>query len=212
MNAKPFLGISALCLVLCSGIDLQSQSKGTASTGASRSRNIPRPVLTGPAAEMDRKIDVVEANAARNPPRRMSTDLTEAEINAYIKSPAVKLPSGVRNPQLTGLDSKVTGTAQVDFDQIKEGRSSSNPLLGLFSGTHDVKVQVHGIGTNGQANIDVDSVEIDGVGVPRMALEFFIDHYLKPKYPGIGMHSTFKMPDRIDTAVVGRHVLTLVQK
>ena len=142
----------------------------------------------------------------------MSTDLTEAEINAYINSPAVKLPAGVHNPHLTGIDSNVTGTANVDFDQIKAGRSSSNPLLGLFSGTHDVKVRVRGIGTSGQANVDVESVEIDGVSVPRMALEFFIDRYLRPKYPGIGMHSTFRMPDRIDTAVVGSHTLTLVQK
>jgi hypothetical protein len=212
MINEKLVGISALGLVLCFAAVLQSQSKGTAPKDASSSRNATRPALTGPAAEMDRKLDAIEANAAQNPPRRMSTDLTEAEINAYIKSPAVKLPAGVHDPKLTGLDSKVTGTAQVDFDQIKEGRGSSNPLLSLFSGTHDVKVQVHGIGTNGQANIDVDSVEIDGVGVPRIALEFFIDRYLKPKYPGIGMHSTFKMPDRIDTAVVRKHVLTVVQK
>jgi hypothetical protein len=201
-----------IVVVVCPAAAPSYQSKSTEKSSASSNAGNKGPALSGPAASMDRKLDGMEANAAKNPPRRMSTELTEAEINAYVNSPAIELPAGVSNPHLTGSDGKVTGTAKVDFDQLKAGRSSSNPLLGLFSGTHDVQVQVHGIGTNGKANVDVDSVEIDGVGVPRMALSFFIDHYLKPKYPGIGMHSTFHMPARVDTAVVGNHVLTLVQK
>ena len=218
LSKSNLVAVAAAVLMLalfCSGAapaQSKADDKSAAPSSADKKTRSAGPALSGPAASMDRKVDALEANAARNPPRRMSTDLTEAEINAYINSPAVKLPAGVHSPHLTGIDSNVTGTANVDFDQIKAGRSSSNPLLGLFSGTHDVKVKVRGIGTNGQVNVDVESVEIDGVSVPRMALEFFIDRYLKPKYPEIGMHSTFRMPDRIDTAVVGSHVLTLVQK
>jgi hypothetical protein len=168
--------------------------------------------LTGPAATMQRKLDYIEANGRRPQPNHNGTDMTEQEINSYINSGAVKLPAGVSNVHMVGTDGAVTGTAHVDFDKIKEGRSSSNPLLSVFSGVHEVEVRAHGMGTNGRANVDVDSVSIDGVGVPRLALSFFIDHYLKPKYPGVGMHSTFQMPDRIDTAIVGDHVLTVLQK
>jgi hypothetical protein len=82
----------------------------------------------------------------------------------------------------------------------------------MFSGTHDVKVTANASGTGGSGTVHVQDVEIDGITVPRIALEFFLDRYLKPKYPTIGLDSTFALPARIDNAVVGKHVLTLRQE
>jgi hypothetical protein len=45
-----------------------------------------------------------------------------------------------------------------------------------------------------------------------MALEYFVSKYVTPKYPNVGMDSTFKLPYRIDTAVVGQGTLTVTQK
>ena len=39
-----------------------------------------------------------------------------------------------------------------------------------------------------------------------------IEKYLHPKYPNIGLDSRFGLPDRIDTARVGTHKLTVTQK
>ena len=168
--------------------------------------------LSGPAASAQKKLDALQQNADSADPRPLVTTLSEAEINAYLNSSAVKLPVGVHSAHLVGSEGTLNGAARVNFDEIRAGRGSANPLLALFSGTHDVNVQAHGSGAGGRGNVDVDSVEIDGTAVPRFALEYFVDHYLKPKYPGIGMHSTFALPDRIDSATIGRHQLTLVQK
>ena len=100
----------------------------------------------------------------------------------------------------------------LDFDEIKEGRSSMNPLLAMFGGTHNVKVVSDAEGRRGRGTVHVITVEIDGVEVPRMALQFFVDRYLKPKYPNVGLDSTFDLPDRVESAVVGNHVLTVAQK
>ena len=159
-----------------------------------------------------KKLDALQQNADSADPRPLVTTLSEVEINAYLNSSAVKLPVGVHSARLVGSEGTLNGAARVNFDEIRTGRGSANPLLTLFSGTHDVNVQAHGSGAGGRGNVDVDSVEIDGTAVPRFALEYFVDHYLKPKYPGIGMHSTFALPDRIDSATIGRHQLTLVQK
>jgi len=43
-------------------------------------------------------------------------------------------------------------------------------------------------------------------------LQFFADRYVKPKHPELGIDSRIQMPDRIDSAVVGRQRVTLVQK
>jgi len=60
--------------------------------------------------------------------------------------------------------------------------------------------------------VRVSSITLDGVDVPRIALEFFLSRYITPKYPSVGMDSEFRLPDRIETATIGYHKLIVVQK
>ena len=60
--------------------------------------------------------------------------------------------------------------------------------------------------------VSVDSVSLDGIEIPRFVLQLFVEKYLQPKYPNIGLDSRFALPDRIDTAIVGLHKLTITQK
>jgi hypothetical protein len=138
--------------------------------------------------------------------------MSEDEVIAYVNSGAVELPKGIHRVRLEGLQGVVTANARVNFDEITQGSRSMNPLLMLFSGVHDVQIATHAYGERGQGYVHVDWVAIDNVEVPQVALQFFIDHYLKPKHPEIGIDTRFQMPDRIDRAVVGEHQLTLVQK
>ena len=161
---------------------------------------------------MQRKIEHIESNAQADPPDSRPTVMTEDEVNAYLNSGAVQLPRGVQHVRLEGLPGVVTANTRVDFDQITQGSRSINPLLMLFSGVHDVQVAAHAHGERGQGYVHVDRVAIDNVEVPQVALQFFVDHYIKPKHPEIGIDTRFQMPDRIDTAVVGQQQLTIVQK
>ncbi|MGI9104505.1 MAG: hypothetical protein ACR2IF_18840 [Terriglobales bacterium] len=164
------------------------------------------------AGSAETKIRHVEENAKRNPPDRTPTVFTEREINAYVQSGRVQLPTGVRAVRFTGTPAVIDTVARIDFDAITASRRSSNPLLPLFSGVHDVHAVAHATGKGGQANVHIDSAEMDGVSIPRIALDYFIEHYVTPKYPNVGMDSTFQLPDKIDSAVVGAHQLTVVQK
>lgn len=159
-----------------------------------------------------RKLEHIRQNGMRPHPDPAPTVLSENEINAFIASGGVRLPKGVRSAYFQGRPGIITGTSRVDFDELTEGRRSSNPLLGLFTGVHDVVVVAHAQGVEGQAMVQVDSVAIDNVEVPRLALEFFIARFLRPKYPAAGMETRFAMPSRINRAVVGEHALTVVQK
>jgi hypothetical protein len=87
-----------------------------------------------------------------------------------------------------------------------------NPLLSLFTGVHDVHAVARAEGSGGRGRVEIQSVELDGTTVPRMALEFFVSRYITPKHPNVGMHSTFELPSRIDTAAVGQGTLTVTQK
>ena len=163
-------------------------------------------------ASAERKIDHVEANGRSPRPSQTPTVFTEAEVNAYLASDNVRLPAGVESVKLEGEDGVITGNAHVDFDRIREGAHSSNPLLSVFSGVHDVVVVAHAHGAQGRGHVHVDSVSIDDIEVPQFVLQLFVDKFLTPKYPDLGIDSQFAMADRIDTATVGTHELTIIQK
>jgi hypothetical protein len=164
------------------------------------------------AESADRKFHKIQTNALKAHPDQTPAVFTERELNAYMAGGYVKLPEGVSRVRFSGSKGTITTSASVDFDKVTQGKTSSNPLMAIFSGIHDVEVVSHGQGSGGQAIVHIDSVALDGVTVPRLALQFFVDRYIKPKHPDLGLDSRFELPDRIDTASVGDHVLILTQK
>jgi hypothetical protein len=164
------------------------------------------------AAALARKLDHIEANGKSRHPDESPTVLTEQEVNAYLASDQIQLPPGVQSVKLQAEPGIINGTARVDFDRVREGAHSTNPLLSIFSGVHEVLVATHAHGAGGQGYVHVDSVSLDGVEVPNFVLELFVEKYLQPKYPQIGIDSRFTLPDRIDTATVRQHQITLTQK
>lgn len=179
-------------------------------TGSSAA--VASPQQTALADSMDKKLARIQENGAKANPDQAPTVLTEDEVNAWFAAGRAKLPAGVKRVQFHGSNGVVTSNSRVDFDQLTASRRSSNPLLGLFTGVHDVQVVAHARAEGGTGIVDVDSAAIDGTEVPRMVLQLFVDKYLAPRYPGLGMNSRFKMPSRVDTATVGDRQVTITQK
>ena len=161
---------------------------------------------------LDRKLSYIQQNGALAHPNSAPTQLTEYEVNAYLASGRVRLPAGVQSLRLRGEPGVITANCRVDFDEFKAGQRSSNPLLSVFSGVHDVVVVAHAHGAGHEGFVHVDSVSLDGVEIPHFALELFVEKYIQPRYPGIGIDSRFALPDKIDTATVGQHQLAVTQK
>ena len=162
---------------------------------------------------MDRKVEILEANAQRPPSQPQNTDLTQPELNAYIAEGGLDLPKGIESAKFELNPAVIHTTATVNFDTISEGHTGNNPIFSaLFTGVHDVEAQAQASGAHGQGTIAVDWVKLDGVQIPRSALEYLLQHYVKPKYPDAGMTTTFALPLRIDMAVVTSGKVTLTQK
>ncbi len=164
------------------------------------------------AVSFDQKLSHIERNGAVAQPDPTPTILYENEINTYFAQGRVQLPKGVQKVRFEGSPNVITAYARIDFDQMTEGQRSANPLLALFSGVHDVVTIADAHGAGGTGIIHVQSVTLDGLAIPRMALQFFVDHYVKPKHPEVGLDTRFRMPYRIDSAQVGEHKLTVIQK
>lgn len=161
---------------------------------------------------MSQKLDRIARNGQKAQPDPSPTSISADEANAWMNEGGVKLPTGVDQVRFRSDPGVITTNARVDFDKITASRSSYNPLLSLFSGVHDMEVVAQASGANGEASIHVQTLTLDGVQVPRMAMELFVNRYLKPKYPNVGLDSRFRMPARVDSATVGRNELSVGQK
>ncbi len=162
---------------------------------------------------MEKKVDILDANAQKPPQTPQNTDITQDELNAYLAEGGVDMPKGIESAKIDMKPAVVHATATVNFDTLAEGHGGGNPIFSaLFSGTHDVEAQAQASGAQGQGTVIVDWVKLDGVQVPRAALEYLVQHYVKPKYPNAGMTTKFPLPDRVDMAVVSQGKVTLTQK
>jgi hypothetical protein len=158
------------------------------------------------------KLAYLKVNAGKPHPDPKPVELTEPEVNAYFAEGGVKLPKGVSQVRLASRPGVIDGHAHVDFEPILQGHNPNNPLYSLFAGQHDIRVVAQAAGVNGVATLQVQTVEMDGNEVPRWALEFFVQRYVTPRYPNVGMTSTFKMPLRVDSATVEAGKVRLAQK
>jgi hypothetical protein len=168
---------------------------------------------TEAADSFQKKVDFIAANASSANPQQKPTVFSQEEINAYFAERRLKMPDGVKTVTFDLVRNQVTASTRVDFDQIRNGRTSMNPLLSIFGGIHDCQVVAHTEPSSpGMVHVRVESVVIDGVEVPRMALELFIKHYVNPKYPNVSLDGDYRLPAHIDSAVIAQQTGTVTQK
>ena len=200
-----------LILTLCSPLLLSQQSSSAQSPASTKAT--PSNKHFSPAAQsFQNKLDFLEKNAQARPIQQKSTQINADEVNAWFREGGYKLPQGVEKVVFHSTPDTIQADATVDFDAVKEGRRNLNPLLSMFSGVHDVQVTATASADAGQGKVNIQTVSIDGVEVPRLALEMFVNKYVKPKYPDVGLDNQFKMPHRIDSATVGNDNALLTQR
>ena len=158
------------------------------------------------------KLDFIERNATSKPLQRRATQINADEVNAWFREGGYKLPQGVEKVIFHSQPDTIIADTTVDFDAVKQGKRNLNPLLSMFSGVHEVQVTASASAQNRQGHVTIQSVSIDDVGVPHLALELFVSKYITPKYPNVGLDNQFEMPDRIDSATVGNDNALLTQK
>ncbi len=164
-------------------------------------------------ASAERKFAWLGENGHAPNPSPRPTVLTAEEWNAYLNQGGVKLPEGLTNIRISSQPTFANGSADVDFDRLTANRTRGNPLLALFTGTHHVTITAQASAANGVGSVHVESVMFDGVTIPRLALEYFADRYLRPKYGNaVGLDSTFHLPSRVDTAILGSDQVTITQR
>lgn len=165
------------------------------------------------ADSFEKKLHFIQQNAKAEPPSSKPTAFQQREINAYFSEGRLKLPEGVEKVRFELHDGEVAATTRVDFERLRKSRPNMNPLLAIFDGVHDCDVLASTESAGpGRVHVRVESVAIDGMTVPKMALQLFIKHYVNPKYPNVSLDSEYRLPARIDSAEIAEGVGTIIQK
>jgi len=201
-------------LLVASVIFIMQEGPASVQQPASSRQSTSQPSSSGHrlADSLQTKLDHIQANGEQAHPDQAPTVMTEEEVNDYIAAGRIVLPQGVKKLKMEGRGGVVTAFLNVDFDEIRAGQNSFNPMLSIFSGQHDVRVEADASGSDREGRVHVREVTIDGISVPRMALEYFVSKYITPKYPNVGIDSQFQLPNKIDIATVGYHKVTVTQK
>jgi hypothetical protein len=159
---------------------------------------------------------VQQGTAAHSPRAARTTQVTDAEVNAYLKySAGSSVPVGIVDPTLSALgNGRVGGRAIVDLDAVrKQKKRGWGDPLGYLTG----RLPVTATGTltteNGTGKFQLESAEISGVTIPKGLLQELLSYYSKTAEnpAGINMDDPFALPSGIREIKVGQGTATIVQ-
>ena len=164
------------------------------------------------------KLALIEKNstATRKGGAALSTQVSDVEVNAYLKYLAgSQVPVGIVDPLLHGVgNGRITGRATVDLDAVRtqQKRGWTDPLAYLTG-----RLPVTATGTlttsKGVGRFQLESAEISGVTIPKSLLQELLSYYSRtPETPsGINMDEPFELPAAIKEIRVGQGTAVIVQ-
>ena len=80
----------------------------------------------------------------------------------------------------------------------------------MLRGTHTLGVEGTFSSSGGIGQFQLQAVTLDEVTLPRAAVDFLIEQYLKPSYPEAAIDRPFRLPFSIDTLSVEEGSVVLV--
>lgn len=153
-------------------------------------------------------------SVAKAAPR--STQLTDAELNAYLRFHAAdQIPAGIVEPTLHALgEGRVSGSAIVDLDAVRKQKTRGwmDPM-GYLTGRVPLTATGRLMTKDGTGRFELESAEISGVPIPKTLLQELLTYYSRSEEQpaGINMDAPFELPARIREIRVARGTATIVQ-
>ncbi len=144
-----------------------------------------------------------------------TTDLavSEGELNYYLSQVlAEKLPQGVTAPWIKLAKDEILAGATLDLSLLPD-TSSDLALLQMLSGQLPVEIQSGLQTAEGKGKLELKSVSLSGIPLPRSFLQQILSSYTKsPERPdGVRLEDTFLLPYGIRRVIISTGLATVVQ-
>ena len=130
---------------------------------------------------------------------------SEEELNSYLHyEMESEFPPGVSKPRLKFQPGRTQGWAEIDFDKLKNAsKNQPNSIMDYFlRGVHTLGVEGTLSGSGGTGQFHLETVSVDGFTMPRVVVDYLIEHYLKTRYPEVAIDRPFALPFPIDKLTV----------
>jgi hypothetical protein len=167
------------------------------------------------AQQFQQKLEAIQANADREPVKPLRVTLLETELNAFLLDGGASLPPGVLKPHVSLLGpGQVSGSAIVDLDAVrKNNQPGTFSPLAYLSGKLPVSVTGLLKSSNGQAQFELQSAEVNGISVPKVLIAELVSYYARSAAlpSGVSLDSPFPLPDRIKQIDVQRGQVIIIQ-
>jgi hypothetical protein len=134
--------------------------------------------------------------------------ITETEANSYLKYYGQSfLPPAVRDPEVHITSDRVSGAAEVDFDQLNQQATKADDwatraMTSIFSGRQRVNATGKLETGNGQGKVTIESASIGNTAIPQVLLDWLVRNYVQQRYK-IDLSKPFTLPDHITRIELG---------
>jgi len=173
-----------------------------------------------PATKADVEVSPAAAQALEEKMRLLATPvpnpakslgpviITETEANSYLKYRGQSfLPPAVHDPEVHITSDRVSGAAEVDFDQLNQQAAKADDwatraMSSIFSGRQRVNATGKLETRNGQGKVTIESASIGNTAVPQALLDWLVRNYLQQRYK-IDLSKPFTLPDHVTRIELG---------
>lgn len=163
------------------------------------------------------KVDQVIANGELDPVPAKRTSFSEAELNTILNSQIVEwIPNGISQPYVRLLgNGRISLRVIVDIDEFKRRRrrpGSAGPL-NFFGGKVPALVRGDLITGDGKGEFKLQSVEMNGIPLPRaLALELLSTYSKTRRNPeGFDLEKPFDLPASIRQLEIAAAEIVVIQ-
>jgi hypothetical protein len=157
-----------------------------------------------------RKFQLIESEKAAP---GSTVSVSAREVNAYVETEVRKLaPEGISKPQVSLGKGTAEGRANIDFLKIRkaQGEAPGWLMTQLLEGEHPVFVKARLTSSSGRAQVDIERVEVDGVGVEGRVLDYLIKNHVRAYFPKAKVGESFPLLHGIERLDVQPHGVNVV--
>lgn len=140
---------------------------------------------------------IVEGKAARG----SRVVFPKVELDAFLNEEVVQIiPGSVYGAHVDLGYGRASGGANINFVKLLEARGSSPGWLftKMFEGWKPVRAWARMESSHGQATVYLDKVEVSGMTVPNMMVDFIMRHFAQRYSPDMRLGQPFGLKHRIE--------------
>ncbi|HKS97111.1 MAG TPA: hypothetical protein VJV74_13390 [Terriglobia bacterium] len=200
-------GLSVLAILASTGILWPGtvRASSPADTTSPATTNVSTGLSLAAARSLEDKLRVLQTPVPPTTRSLRPVTITEAEANSYLKyRSGTFLPPAVHDPELHIASDSVSGTADVDFNQLNQGTApaaqssdwTTRALAGIFTGKQRVAATGKLATGDGQGRVTIESVSIGGINVPAALVDWLLQNYVAKRYK-VDLSKPFALPDHV---------------